>query len=180
MPGNIERKGQLIVNIVLVAALAALWIVFLVTRDRIAYVDTASLLNQSNLALEAQSALESKIGEFQAEIARKEQEIQVLRDVYEKSEDKATIQAELEDRIATYQEYTESIQTQFEELRNETMTPVYASINDALEQYGDKRRFHLILGATSAGNVVFGRSAANITDAVVEFVNRRPPEGAAE
>ena len=91
MPGNIERKGQLIVNIVLVAALAALWIVFLVTRDRIAYVDTASLLNQSNLALEAQSALESKIGEFQAEIARKEQEIQVLRDVYEKSEDKATI-----------------------------------------------------------------------------------------
>ena len=174
MSGTIERKGQLVINIAIILAVATLSVVFFATRQRVVYVDTAAILNQSTIALEAQSVLETKIGEFQAEIAKKEQEIIVLRDVYDMSDNKATIQAELEERIASYEEYMETVQDEFNELQNETMTPVYAAINSALVQYGLNHRYHLILGATNAGNIVYGQSSADITRDVINYVNQQP------
>ena len=170
---NVQQKRyiQWIINIVLVAAVAALWIVYLTTRTAIGYVDNAQLLNKSAMVQQAQAEIQVKIDEFRQEITKQEQEILLLREVLDKSEDKATIERELDERITAYESYVQEVQNELAQLESEKMTPVFDTINDAIDDFGRKRRYNLILGATASGNVVFGDSRVNITDDLVDYVN---------
>jgi outer membrane protein len=143
---------------------------FLPDKD-IVYVDNAMLLANADIALQAQEELNNRIEEFQAEIAKKEQEIQVLRNLYEKSGDKATIEQELNARISDYEQYMEAVQESLTQIQAETLNPVFDNINKAIADYGKKRNYYMILGATSSGNLVFGNKKADITEDVIRFIN---------
>ena len=71
---NVQQKRyiQWIINIVLVAAVVALWIVYLTTRTAIGYVDNAQLLNKSAMVQQAQAEIQVKIDEFRQEITKQE------------------------------------------------------------------------------------------------------------
>ena len=50
---------------------------------------------------------------------------------------------------------------------------VWAFINDGIKEYGDTHGYDFIFGATGDGSLMFARESTNVTDSVIQFINRK-------
>ena len=175
--GNIAQKSflaqhwQLILNVILLAAVAAVVIYFSLARPKIGYVDSTALLNRTAVGQSARTALQAQIEEYQSDILKREQEIQVLYNLLEKTSQPDDIQRELEEKVKSYEEYVQQVNTELSQKESEMLQPVYEKINAAVQDYGARHGYYIIMGATSSGNVVYGSPQADITEDLIKYVD---------
>ena len=100
---SILRHGQLILGIALLLALAAAVIYFAQARLKIAYVETAILLTDTKIGQAAQTEIEAEIEKHRSDIAKQEQQIQVLYNLLEKNPNQQDVRKELEEKVAGYE-----------------------------------------------------------------------------
>jgi outer membrane protein len=172
---KIKKHIQLIINIILIITILFIGYTLL-TQKKVAYVNNSLLISNSNIGTETRKNLESKIAEFQTEVNNRESELEILKDLSKKDSANITIKNELSEKIAAYTAYLQELDKELSKYETELMAPVYNTINKALDEYGKKHNYSIILGATSSGNIVYGDIKLDITEKVLVYMNNMPVE----
>ncbi len=150
-----------------------------VKQDKIAYVNSNTLLLEYAGAKEAREKVEARTTEWNKNIQTLEDELKAMNDAYkaERQELKAEQLAEKEDALRSkhqeYMKYKHSVQQKAEELEVELTQPVLEELNRYIAEYGTEKGYRVILGTLSGGNILYGQDAADITTDVLNYANSR-------
>lgn len=151
---------------------------FVLKDDKIAYVDSAKILNDYKGSAEAKKAYDSKAQVWQANIDTLTSEIKAAIGKYEKSLATMTKkEQELSKQlIQTKQRQLADYQRGIEENAKQEDTKltqnVVAQINAYLTKYGKEHNYKLILIANQSGTIAYAREGLDITTDVIEGLNK--------
>ena len=67
--------------------------------------------------------------------------------------------------------YQEAVQKQLQEEDKKVTQTVVNDINDFVKEYGKKKGYEVIFGATGNGTIMYGESASDLTDEVLAELN---------
>ncbi|MDB5089163.1 MAG: outer membrane protein [Mucilaginibacter sp.] len=146
-------------------------------NDKIAYVDSARILNEYKGSSEAKKAFQSKAKVWQANIDTLTNEVKSAIQKYEKSIatmspkeqelNKQLIQAK-QKQLADYQR---AIQGNAKDEDGKLTQRIVSQINAYLLKYGKKHSYKMIFIANQSGTIAYAREGLDITTTVIEDLN---------
>ena len=71
-----------------------------------------------------------------------------------------------------YDKYNEQASAQMEARRNELTNKVLQTVNNFIQDYGSKNNYKFILGTTDNGSILYGAEGDDLTQVVLEELNR--------
>ncbi|HRE68572.1 MAG TPA: hypothetical protein PLM56_12910 [Cyclobacteriaceae bacterium] len=126
-------------------------------KGKVGYVQNAKLFQSFTGTIELEAKVKIKKGFNTAQLDSLRQLIENgrvdLRDLYSK-------------RAEEYGREETLLVEQF-------TSEVWAFINDGIKEYGDTHGYDFIFGATGDGSLMFARESTNVTDSVIQFINRK-------
>jgi outer membrane protein len=146
-------------------------------NDKIAYVDSARILNEYKGSAEAKKAFQSKASVWQANIDTLTNEVKYSIQKYEKSI--ATLSAKeqeltkqlIQSKQKQLADYQRGIQSNAKEEEGKLTQGVVVQINSFLTKYGKQHNYKLILIANQSGTIAYAREGLDITTTVIEEMN---------
>jgi outer membrane protein len=177
-----ERAGvfEWIFKIAVVAGLS--WLIFLqfnsTNADEIVYVDTMKILREYKGLKSIQRDFKNRTEAWSANVDSLKTELeQDIKDYQatqsrlskkERGDREVSIQKK-ENQFLNYQKViTEKIQSEDKELTGQVLKKIDAYI----KKYGESHNYEIILAATQYGNIVYSKKSKNITDEVLEGLNK--------
>lgn len=184
MGNNMIKKpnGQSTIPIALgiVALVISIFSIILhfVDQKKVVYIDSIALMNGYKGMQQAKEELEKKISIYQGnldtlklEFEEKISEYEIKKGTLTKNE-----KALFEELLATKEQQLNNYQKMVEEKiqgENQMLTQkVLGKINDYVKRFGKENNLNMILAATQYGNVVYGDDSVEITEQVVEGLNK--------
>ena len=79
--------------------------------------------------------------------------------------------------IEDVKRYEEATLKQLDEHRQELTKNVLIKVNETTKTYGESNNFSVILGATSEGSILYGKTSDDITDAILKKLNEEYASG---
>lgn len=168
------------------------------TGLNIAYVDMDSVSNNYQYNKDVEAIMKAKQNTAEATLKAKEKSLesrfnafQQKAAAFQKKAANVTSQAEqaalqsegtaLEKEQASLQKLQEDYQTQqakltqdYQELALKHAQEINDTIEAFLNEYGEEKGFDLLLGKSNAtGSVLYGKKAYDVTDEVIEAINKR-------
>ena len=149
------------------------------TNTNIVYIDSNRLLANYQGMKDAQAEFQQKASTWQANVDTLMSEVQKSIMDYEKESAKMTKKEKELSRelIRTKQkqlgDYQSAIKDQSAQMDQEMTQKVLAKVNTFLTEYGKEKNYKVIFGATNAGNIIYADEAMNITDEVLEILNKQ-------
>lgn len=152
------------------------------TKLPIAYVNVDSLLTQYQLAKDLNETLLRKQENSRASLTEKGRVLQSeMADFQRKVENNAFLSRE---RAESEQQRLLSKQQELQQLDQRLSSALMAeqqkmnerlrdSVNSFLKEYNKAKGFHMILSNTAYDNVLFAQDAYNITEEVIDLLNKR-------
>ena len=190
------NKIQIVINVILVAAVAALFVV-VYTGDKqeapavavessevmpIAYLNVDSLLVNYTFAQEASERLMKKQEDARLKLNTKARTLQnEMADFQRKLENNAFLSRERaekeQQRLLKKQQELQELEAQLTEdimLENQKLNMQLAdTLTNFLEEYNADGRYHVILSNSAKDNVLMAAEQYDITDEVVDALNAR-------
>lgn len=191
------NKIQLVINIVLVAAVAALFVIFYsgkkpasaetTTLDPtevipVAYLNVDSLLTNYTFAQEASDQLMSKQEDARVKMNTKLRTFQnEVADFQRKLENNAFLSRERaekeQQRLAKKEQELQELEAKLTQdimMENQKLNLQLAdSLNNFLKEFNADGRFHIILSNTAKDNVLMANEQYDITEEVINGLNAR-------
>lgn len=87
--------------------------------------------------------------------------------------DKTVSSTEINSKKMVYLHQKESYETRLGELSRKYTSQVYERLNSYIRDFGKQEHFRLILGASGEGNVMYVNEKADVTDALIIFINKK-------
>lgn len=189
-------KIQVVINVILVAAVAALFVV-VYTGDKqeapavavessevmpIAYLNVDSLLVNYTFAQEASERLMKKQEDARLKLNTKARTLQnEMADFQRKLENNAFLSRERaekeQQRLLKKQQELQELEAQLTEdimLENQKLNMQLAdTLTNFLEEYNADGRYHVILSNSAKDNVLMAAEQYDITDEVIDALNAR-------
>jgi outer membrane protein len=161
----------------LVSAVLFLLFNFFFRNEKIAYVDSARMLNEYKGSAEAKKAYEGKAKVWQSNIDTLTNEVKTAIQKYEKS--LATMSKTEQDLsrqlIQTKQkqlsDYQRGIQENAKQEDGKLTQAIVSQINGFLLKYGKAHNYKMILIANQSGTIAYARDGLDITAKVIEEIN---------
>jgi outer membrane protein len=172
-------KIALGINVVLLAVIALMLFSGFDQEGKIAYIDTAKLMNEYEGMKQARVEYRKKAQIWQANIDTLVNEMQVQIQEHEKNSKSMTIKENELSRqlIRTKQqqlgEYQKAIQEKARQADMEMTQQVLSTVNAYLQDYGKTHKYKIILATTEAGNIVYGEQGLDITEDVLKGLHLR-------
>jgi len=150
---------------------------FFFKSDKVAYVDSAKILNEYKGSAEAKKSYQEKAKVWQANIDTLTNEVKSSIQKYEKSiatmspkeQDLAKQLIQVKQRqLADYQH---GIQENAKQEDSKLTEKIVAQINAFLTKYGKDHNYKLILIANQSGTIAYAREGLDITPQVIEELN---------
>lgn len=143
----------------------------------IRYVRSADLIYGYEGMIEAQAELSEKSNAWQANLDTLKQDYQrALGEVQAgegaPSELSQEERSALQSRAVNYQKYAAVVQERALEEEKELLAGVLSQVNAFVEQYAQEKGYDLIVGTTTDGNVLYGDPALDITEDLLEALNK--------
>lgn len=151
-----------------IAFLAMLLVMFFFFffKKTIVYVDSKKVYNEFNMTIELKN-------EYNKLVSVHKRYLDSLMLDYEvtQRENKNTILLEIkkDNYISTKDEF---IKVE-EQLNNKLTNQSWNQINQYMMDYGEKYGYDFIMGAFGNGNIMYANESKNVTDDVIEFINRK-------
>lgn len=146
--------------------------------DSIVYVDAGKLVNGYRGMQSARQEFELKAGVWKANLDTLKLELEGKMKEYERTEKKLSakekqlteelIRAKQEQFVNYQNVITEKIRKEDQELTSK----VLGKVNDYIKHYGEEKGYSIIMAATQYGNIVYAEKGTDITDEVLEGLNR--------
>lgn len=147
--------------------------------EDIFYIDSARLMNGYQGMIDARKDYQQKASTWKANVDTLVVEIQREISSFEKEASKMSIkEKELAGKlIQTKQqqltEYQKAINEKAAQEDSQLTSRVVVEVNAYLKEYGEGKGYKMILAATDYGNIVYAESGLDITDQVLEGLNKR-------
>jgi outer membrane protein len=171
-----NTKTTNIILSVLAAAVIALAVVTFTKSEKVAYIDTGKLLEQSKEMLALKKELEKDQAAVKANIDTLTAEFQNSLKTYEKDQvrmsakEKQLSQDLLRSKQQQLVQYQQAIQQKVQGEEQKRTQEILTGINAKIREYGDEKGYKLIL-ATAGGNIAYGDKGADITEEIVKRIN---------
>ena len=164
-------------HIIITGSVIFLLFSYFFKNDKIAYVDSARIINEYKGSAEAKKAFQSKAQVWQTNIDTLTNEVKHSIQKYEKSIatmspkeqdlNKQLIQSK-QKQLADYQR---AIQENAKEEDGKLTQSIVSEINAYLAIYGKKHNYKMILIANQSGTIAYAREGLDITSQVIEDLN---------
>ncbi len=118
-----------------------------------------------------ETSLNANLITLEQEIKSQASEFEKVRAELSQHEQKQQLQA-IDSKRQEYFTYVNNAQEKAGEQQNRIVKSVLARINQVMEEYGRKHGFDVILGSGGEGNILYGGSAIDITEEVLEVFNK--------
>lgn len=167
-----------------IATMALCGVVYLIvithgSTTKLVYVDSGKLINGYQGMIDARAAYKAKAVSWKANIDTLSSEVQKSIFDYEKENARMTLKEKqlTEELIRTKQkqlyDYQQAMNAQAQQEDNKMTSEVVTQINAYLKKYGKEKGYNLIFAATDYGNIAYAAEGLDITDAVLEELNRQ-------
>jgi outer membrane protein len=148
------RNALPIINTVLLLALAA-YIFFKPTPSgKNAYVMNQRVFSEFKGKIE----LETKLNQ--------------VREQHKKNLDSLGATAPLKQQDAFYQDQAQQFAMQEQALSERYTADIWKRINESVAEYGKKKGYDFIFGASGDGSIMFAGEANDVTDDVIRYINQ--------
>lgn len=147
-------------------------------EDRIAYVRSSELVYGYIGMKEAQNRYEEKAEIWQANVDTLQKEFQLAVSKYtadvaslsdvDKERRKKTLSVQQENLVG----YSKALNSKAKEEDEKTTQAVLNQINSFVEEYGTQNGYNVILGTTLSGSLLYGDDAIDITEEILDAMNR--------
>ena len=155
---------------ILAGAALALASYAVISKPKVAYVRSENLIYNYEGTREAKAQYQKKLSIWEANIDTLRQELRRFEAGLDKKQ--PAQMEELALRQSQLQQYAQAIGQKAEDEDSKTMEAVLSQINAFTEQYGKEQGYDLILGTTSAGNLLYAPEALDITDELLKALNK--------
>lgn len=166
-----------IILAVMAIAIIALTIVVSTKSEKVAYIDTGKLLEQSKEMQTLKKQLEKDKAAINGNIDTLTAEFQNALKEYERSQAKMTIKEKqlsqelLRSKQQQLVQYQQAIQQKAQGEEQKRTQEILTGINAKIKEYGEQKGYKLIL-ATAGGNIAYGDKGADITEEIVKMINQ--------
>ncbi len=146
-------------------------------RPRIAFVRSGTILEEYAGIQEARRIIERQSQSRQANLDTLRLDYESMRKEFDRQHsdlDQGELRAHqslLRRKEEQLQQYHQAIARQSREAEEEVTRNVLARINTNIQRFGREQGYDIILGTLSAGNLLFGEDALDITDQVLDHLN---------
>jgi outer membrane protein len=144
----------------------------------VVYVDSAKLLNNYKGMQAARAAYQTKSGAWKSNIDTLANEVQQLIFKYEKESTSLTTkerqlsQELIRNKQKQLADYQQAMNTQAQQEDARMTSDVVTQVNAYLKKYGESKGYTVILAATEYGNLAYADEGLDITDEVLEGLNK--------
>ena len=165
-----------IITTVLLIGGFALW--FQKGPKKIAFVRTATIIEQYKGTQEAQALYQEKIAEWQSQVDTLQFDLKRAIDSYNQeltNLNNTQIQARqvaLDHQQNQLQKYEQVVYEKASKEEEKYMQGVLNQINSFIEKYGKEKGYDLVLGTTQSGNIMYATDAIDITQEVIKGLNK--------
>jgi len=145
---------------------------------KVVYINTAKLMEASIDMKDARAAVKKEQQILQSNIDTLTIEFQNAIKGYEKNASSMSLKERemakelLETKRVQAMQYKQNMEQKFTQIEQEKTRVAINKINSAIDAYGKKHHYQLIL-ATAQGSLVYGDVKIDITEAVIEVVNEK-------
>ena len=172
-----QQRFLLIIGILNLLAVISISVILFTRDERVAYVDSAKLLNNYKGMTTARAAYQSKANIWKANVDTLASEVQKLIFKYEResksmnAKERSLSQELIGTKQRQFTDYQKAIQTQAQQDDSKMTSDVITQVNAYLKKYGEERGYKIILAATEYGNLAYADEQLDITDEVLEGLN---------
>ena len=165
-------------NTVLIVLLIIVSLYLNHNKQTFAYVKTGVIIEKYQGMIDARKALEKKAAIW-------ENNLDTLRNNFEKTlidynngksrltqSEKKTAAIILEQKRNVFEKYSLEIQQKAESEELKETQAALNQVNSYIEQYGKSHKYDLIVSATSNGNLLYGNKELDITEEVLNNLNK--------
>jgi outer membrane protein len=174
-----EKKWfEILFKVIVITGLAIVIVLHFDKKKPIVYVDAIKLVNGYKGMKEARDQFDIKSKSWKMNLDTLKSELESKLDEYEVKKNKlnAREKASMEELIRVKQEqyvnYQNVISEKIQKEDQELSGKVLGKVNEYLKKYGQEKGYEIILAATQYGNIVYADKATDITDQVLEGLNR--------
>lgn len=172
-------KNQMVGVVALIGVLALGGWNYFHRPAKIGYVETSVVLEQFTEAINARNQFEKAQKDWDKNLKTLNDSLmagmnQMKVDFNKASkEGKQAISASFEKKQADYQRYTEVVKKMSQEKEQELMLPVIKKVNSFLDIWGKQHGYDLVLGTTTAGNILQANPNLNLTARILKDLNEQ-------
>lgn len=158
------------------AVVGTIWLVR-GNSGKMAYVNSAEVLKRYKGAVEANKRFEEEAGKWEANIKTLQSELDSLNFLIVKESQSWNLSKKREvaefakKKESDFRRYSEAIQQKAASRQQELLTPVLADINNKIADYAKSEGYVMVFGTTD-GNIVYADQAVDITENVLQVLNR--------
>lgn len=148
------------------------------TSRKVAYVKAAVLVDQYLGMKEAKILYQNKVNGWQSDLQQLENEYmeteKMLQSTYKSlnKEELEREQTKLSRKGDKIMEFRESIEAKAKEEDEKMTESVLNQINSFVEEYAKREGIDLVLGTTLSGNILYGVTEMDITEELIEELNK--------
>jgi len=181
MSSKISKPNYLWIGITLIVAIQLFSFSFsyLNTGEEIVYIDNGKLLNGYQGMLDARKDFEQKSLAWKANIDTLAMDVTVAIKNYEKDsqemgkKERKLSQELIKSKQQQYQQYQQAIQQQSAQEDAQMTEQVLTKVNAFLASYGQDKNYRIIMGANSSGNIIYAQDGLDITEEVLNALNKQ-------
>ena len=146
---------------------------------KLGFVRTAELLAQTDLAKEAREKLDAEKASMDENLRAMQKSMTEGHETFLKEQEGLSAEArkkriqELAKLEGDLNRYETAAVTKLRQKEQEIMQPVFEILNKRIADFAEKEGYTLIWGTLAEGNILYGTDAADITDTLIEEVNRQ-------
>lgn len=146
-------------------------------NEKIAYVDSARILNEYKGSTEVKKTFQAKANLWQANVDTLTNAVKASIQQYEKSLATMTPKEQelnkelIKTKEKQLQDYQRAIQQNARDEDGKLTQRIVAEINAYLLKYGKQHHYKMILIANQSGTIAYAREGLDITSAVIEDLN---------
>jgi outer membrane protein len=172
------KKTQLIVNIVLIAGLLGLAGYQVLNKEKTVYVDVGVLMQDYKGMQAARAEYEQKAAQWSANADTLVAQFQEELKAYEKErsgmskKEKELKEELLRNKQMQINQYQEAIQMKAREEEQLLTQNVLNQVNEYISEFGKRKEYEFIFGATGQSNILYAHNKKNITQEVLDGLNK--------
>ena len=180
MPTDYKIKLLIATNIVTAIVAVIALIIALQVRSNtlnIAYVDNSRVLSEYNGIKEGTTLYKEKIGQWEANLdtlaADVDRDIKQFQADYEgmSAKERELTERLIKGKQESYFKYKEAIEDKSEEEDEKLTAAILNRMDSYLLEFGESHEYNFIIGITDAGNLLYARQGADITEQIITGLN---------
>lgn len=155
------------------------YVVYLSSKTvKIGYVRTGVVVEKYEGMADAKKVLEKKMSQWETNVDSLELNYQKSLDNYNrqlgglKDKDKKEIKSRLDQQYDKIGDYVSVIEKKAIEENQKLTEGVINQINNYIKKYSEEEGYDLVLGVTAGGNILYGKDAIDVTDKILEGLNK--------